>query len=179
MENTITKKNKSLKCGSAIKGLSTISLICTALGCISYFFYYEYEYINGKWVNLGLTFSFPRMISLISLLLTMAPIILLVLYIFKFHNKLKATVLVPIILGILGLKPIFNSLFGHSFYVSPLPYGIYRIRDLAILVCSILAVISALKGFNKKIFKHKVRKGVKYEFISINCRSGCRKLFDG
>lgn len=152
MDNIITKKNKSLKCGSAIKVLSIISLICTALSCISYFFYYDSDYINGEWVNVGLTFRFPYMISLISLLLTIVPTILLVLYIFKFHSKLKATVLVPIIFGIFGLNTIFNFLFGNGYYGYFLPYGIYRILDLAILVCSVLAVISALKGFNKKIF---------------------------
>lgn len=161
MDNIVFKKNNSLKCGSEIKVLSIISLICTILSCISYFFYYDFDYINGEWVDFGLTFTFLDMFDLISLLLTITPIILLVLYIFMFHSKLKATVLVPIIFGIFGLNSIFNLLFGYRYssllfgyrysrYV--VPYGIYRILALVILVCSVLAVKSALKGFNKKIF---------------------------
>lgn len=152
MDNIVVKKNKSLKYGSEIKVLSIISLICTILSCISYFFYYDSDYINGEWVDIGLTFRFPHMLNLISLLLTIAPIILFVLYLFKFHSKLKATVLVPIIFGIFGLNAIFNLLFGYRYYRFVVHYGIYRILVLAILVCSVLAVISALKGFNKKIF---------------------------
>ena len=43
-------------------------------------------------------------------------------------------------------------MYRYGYYGYILPYGIYRILDLAILVCSVLAVISALKGFNKKVF---------------------------
>lgn len=151
MDNIVVKKNKSLKCGSEIKVLSIISLICTILSCISYFFYYDSDsdYINGELVDIGLTFMFPHMFGLISLLLTIAPIILLVLYIFKFHSKLKATVLVPIIFGIFGLNTIFNFWFGYGYHGY---FLFYCILNLAIIVCSVLAVISALKGFNKKIF---------------------------
>lgn len=154
MDNIVVKKNKSLKCGSEIKVLSIISLICTILSCISYFFYYDSDYINGEFVDIGLTFMFPHMFDLISLLLTIAPIILLVLYIFKFHSKLKATVLVPIIFGVFALNTIFSfwfgyGHFGYSYYGN---FLFHCILNLPILVCSVLAVISALKGFNKKIF---------------------------
>ena len=49
MDNIVVKKNKSLKCGSAIKVLSIISLICTVLSCISYFFYYKDERNSSGW----------------------------------------------------------------------------------------------------------------------------------
>lgn len=156
MDNIITtKKNKSLKCGSAIKVLSIISLICSILSCISYFFYYvSDEKINGEWVHKLVVrpLYYWRLDNILSVILTLAPVVLLVLYIFMFHSKLKATILVPIIFGIFGLNTIFNFLFDYGYYEYFLPYGTYRILDLAILVCSVLAVISALKGFNKKAF---------------------------
>lgn len=153
MENIITKKSNSLKCGSLIKPLLIISLVCTVLSCITYFFYDDPKEINGEWVyELSArplsVWSLEHIENILSLILTLAPIVLLVLYIFKFHSNLKATVIVPIIFGILGLNIIFDFLFVYGFS----SYGIYRILDLAILVCSILAVISALKGFNKKVF---------------------------
>ena len=150
MDNIITtQKNKSFKCGSAIKVLSIIALICTILNRISYFFYYD---------DFRLTFRFPNIYSLISVLLTITPVILLVLYIFKFHSKLKATVLVPIIFVFFGLESIFNLMYGIRY--DRFGYDLFDFRlseighifDWAILVCSILTVISALKGFNKKAF---------------------------
>lgn len=152
MGNTLIKNSKSLKCGSIIKPLSTLAFVCTALSCIAYFFYYDYDYVNGEYVRGGLTFAFPNFISLISLLLTIAPVVLFILYIFKFHNKLKATVLVPIIFGLLGLNAVFNVLFGYDYFAFILPYEIYRILGLVMPVCSIIAIISAFKGFSKKTF---------------------------
>lgn len=146
--NSLVKKNKSLKCGFVIRLLSIIALVCTALSSVSYFFYYDSDKINGEWVY-ELTFRFPYFMNLISLLLSIAPFVLFVLYIFKYHNKLKATVLVPIIFGVLAFEILFNFLTGSSrFY-----YGmIFALIQLLVLVACILALISALKGFNKKIY---------------------------
>lgn len=145
------KESKSLKCGSAIKVLSTISLICTTLSCISYFYYYDFDYINGEWVDMGTVFCFPSVFSLISLLLRISPIILLILYVFKFHSNLKATVLIPIIFGILGLNTIFYYLIdqGYRRYLV-IEILIYFVFDLIIFFCLILSIISTLNGINKK-----------------------------
>lgn len=144
MENSALKRSKSLKCGTAIKLLSIIALVCTALSRISYFFYYDIEEINGKWIY-ELTFRFPHFTSLISLLISIAPFILFVIYIFRFHNELKATVLIPIIFGLFPLEILISFLFGGG-------YGIWLIIGLLIFLACILAVISALKGFNNKPF---------------------------
>ena len=124
MDTLITKKNKSLKCGLAIKILSIISLICTVLSCA------------GKWI-----FPSPSFPTLISSLLTITPVVLFVLYIFKFYNKAKATILVPIIFGSL----IFEAFRG------PVGSGTAIIVLLNIVAC-IFALISSLIGFKKKIF---------------------------
>lgn len=144
--NISIKKTPSLKCGSAIKLLSIIALVCTVLSRISYFFYYDSEIINGEWVYEELTFRFPYFTSLISLLISIAPFILFVIYIFRFHNELKATVLIPIILGLFPLEILISFLFGGG------SYSIWLIIDLLIFGACVLAVVSALKGFNKKLF---------------------------
>lgn len=124
MDTLITKKNKSLKCGLAIKILSIISLICTVLSCA------------GKWI-----FPSPSFPALISSLLTITPVVLFVLYIFKFYNKAKATILVPI---------IFCLLFVEAFR-GPVGSGTAIIVLLNIVAC-IFALISSLIDFKKKIF---------------------------
>lgn len=140
MDNTIATKNQSLKCGFAIKALSIISLIFSVFACSEAFFCYSF--IDDRWViSAGNPFYSPGMIVL-RLLLILAPIILLMLYIFKFHGKLKATVLVPIIFGFNTIRFLF--VYGY--------YGRYLLLELVILVCVMLAVISALKGFSKKVF---------------------------
>lgn len=143
--NTAIKRTLSLKCGTAIKLLSIIALVFTVLSHISYFFYYSSKKINGEWVY-ELTFRFPHFTSLISLLVSIAPFVLFVIYVFRFHNELKATVLIPIILGLFPLEILISFLFGG------VSYGIWLIIDLLIFGACVLAVISALKGFNKKLF---------------------------
>lgn len=184
MDHLAVKKNKSLKCGSAIKILSVIALVCTALSCIAYFFYYcSSQTINGERFS-ELTFRFPDFLSFISLLLAITPAILFVLYIFKFYNKSKATILVPIIFGLFALGMSFEILdtiiFDHKMtleisdtdmFLYKMPFditvgflvdcffgfgayyhGIPLIIKLLVTAACILAIISALKGFNKKGF---------------------------
>lgn len=145
--NNLVKKNESLKCGFVIRLLSVIALVCMILSSVSYFFYYDYNEINGEWVY-KLTFRFPDFMNLISLLLSRAPFVLFVLYIFKYHNKLKATVLVPIIFGILAFEILLSLLTT----LNDMTTAIYAIETLISLFAYILALISALKGFNKKIY---------------------------
>ena len=135
MENTMTKKSKSLKYGFAIKFLSITALICTV---------YELAVRPLYFWNLR---------NILSFILTLTPVVLLVLYIFKFRAKLKATIFVPIIFGVLGLNTIFNFLLVFGYYNYFFGFSsVELILDLAKLVCLILALISALKGFNKKVF---------------------------
>ena len=148
--NISIKRTPSLKCGSAIKLLSIIALVCTVLSRISYFFCYVSEKINGEWVS-ELTFRFPHFTSLISLLISIAPFILFVIYIFRFHNELKATVLIPIIFGLFPLEILISFLFGGGSY-GIWSYSRWLIIDLLIFGSCVLAVVSALKGFNKKLF---------------------------
>ena len=179
--NDLVKKNQSLKCGFVIKILSIIALICTLLSSISYFFYYSIDEINGEKVY-SLTFFSSRLLRFfdgvehISLLLSIALVVLFIFYLYRFHNKLKATVLVPIIFCILAFETLFNLVNAYLPSLRLLQQAAYRdyaylfygyfskikisrehtiillILQLLIIVSCILALISALKGLNKKIY---------------------------
>ena len=153
MDNTIVKKNKSLKCGLAIKSLSIISLICTALGSISYFFYYDSERINNEWVY-ELTFCFPSPFNLISLILILSPNILLVLYLFKFFKEPKGAVIIPIVFACMGASALSNIIYVPTSYYYYFVYGssISFIINVITFITFILATISALKGLSTKAF---------------------------
>lgn len=141
MEISIMKKYNSLICGFAIKFLSIIALVCTVLGCTSYFFYYDHVKVLDKWWINKPIFQFPHLGTLIYLLMSLAPCVLWVIYLFKFHNEFKAPILVPIIFGIVPLK----ILLGHIL----MDVGSF---DIVLSLSCIFAIISALKGLNNKFF---------------------------
>ena len=140
------KKKQILKSSFLIKSLSIIAFICTALSCCSYFFYYDSEKINGEWVY-ELTYSFPSFGSLIALLLTIIPMWLFLVYIFKFYSKLKGTILVPIILGLFSFDIIFESAFSYIYWGRLISF----IIKIPVFILCILGIISALKGLKRKI----------------------------
>jgi len=71
-------------------------------------------------------------------------VVLFSLYVFEFYGKMKYTVIIPIILGAFGFNILLRFFFGG------LPEN--TIFDMLVLLFAIPAVISALKGFRKKIF---------------------------
>lgn len=138
--------------GKTIKSLSIIALVCTALNCLTLFFGYDIETIDnsGHWEAVyEPIFQFPSFIGLVSFLVELAPSILFVLYIFKFCNKLKAAILVPVIFAMLPLKTLVDILNNIDDLLSE-PFLL--IIGLLFFVTGILAVISAFKGLNKKGF---------------------------
>ena len=163
MDNINVKKNTSLKCGLVIKILSIIALICGALGCLSYFFTY---YSISK-----LVFYFPSFQRFISFLLTLAPFVLFVLYVFKFHNKLKTTILVPITFGLIAFEPIYSFIcywfIDRPYYEQSINFkGL--IFDIPIIAAFVLACVNALKGFSKKIFIIiAIAVGLIYELLAV------------
>lgn len=135
MSSISAKKNKVLKCGSAIKILSIIALVCAVLGCVPYFYHLGKDLISLR----------PSFYYFIVLFLSLAPFILFVLYVFKLHNNLNSAILVPLIFGILPLN--LSKLGGYGS-----DSVIYFILDLMMCAACVLAIISALKGFNTKIY---------------------------
>lgn len=142
--------NRKIKCNSPITILGFISLICTVLSCITYFLYYDYNYVKGGNSYYELAFDFPSIISILFLLLDLAPCVLLLLYITKFHGQYKGTVLYPIVCGLIAgyplLSTIRNVIRGYGFYWQNI------LISLAIIVPFTLLTINATKGLNKKVY---------------------------
>ena len=151
MERSVIKNNKQLKNGAAIKILAIISLVCTVASCVLSCFYYREEYdVSKNAFNYYLEVQPLYIWDLVSSVLILAVPVLFVLYIFKFYNKLKATILVPVVFGLIAFTPIYyfieNIISGYGYY------GMNLILDIPIVVTFVLATISALKGFYKKVF---------------------------
>lgn len=142
--------NRKIKCNSPITILGFISLICTVFSCITYFLYYDYNYVKGGNSYYELAFDFPSIISILFLLLDLAPCVLLLLYIMKFHGQYKGTVLYPIVCGLIAgyplLSTILNVVRGYGLYWQDI------LISLAIIVPFTLLTINATKGLNKKVY---------------------------
>ncbi len=141
MNQTAFERQRVLKGRTPITVLALISLLCTVLSSITYFAFYS---------NDELTFDFPSFLSLISLALTLAPKVLLILYVVKFFKEFKATIVVPIIFGCVAASPLLSFIntfvFGYELNV------INLIMNLIPMVTFTLATISALKGLSNKVF---------------------------
>lgn len=133
-----------LRYKSQIVILSIVALVFKALSSISYFATYEGNWNDGY----ELSFQFPNIIQLFSLVLGVLPYILLVIYVQKFHKEFKATVVVPVIFASIAIVPLLslisNIINGYGFS------GI--IINIIIPITFALATISALKGLSNKIF---------------------------
>lgn len=141
MNQTVFDKQRVLKGKTPITILAVIALVCTVLSSITYFAFYS---------NDELVFRFPSFLSLISLAISLAPKVLLILYVFMFFKEFKATIIVPIIFGCIAASPLFSFIntfvFGYAFDVITL------IMNLITMVTFTLATISALKGLSNKVF---------------------------
>lgn len=136
----------NLKLKTPIIMLSIAALVFRIIGSVSYFVNYDYMKYEFK-----ITVAFPPFFSLISLVIELAPIVLFLIYIFKFYKNLKATFCVPIVFGLIAFAPIYNSIIrtlmaGERLYFADLIFNLF------IVVPFLLATISALKGFSKKTF---------------------------
>jgi uncharacterized membrane protein len=142
-------KQRALRYKTPIIILALLALVFTVLSCITYFVYYHWEYNNCHGFY-ELTVSFPGVFDLLSFFIRIAPYVLLVIYLLKFHNEFKATVLVPVIFGLIAFEPLYyfveNLIYGYGIYFRDL------IFDIPLIVAFALATINALKGFSKKAF---------------------------
>ncbi len=148
MDHTFAKKSNALKGGFAIKTFSIIALVCASICFIR-------QVVLFRLLHLfALLYLFGDLCLLIAS-------ILFNLYIFKFYGKSKAKGLVPLVLGVIGLGVMVEFLFANNilgpytfyyfiFSYAQSPRTVIPLVCIAILVCTALAVISALKGFHKK-----------------------------
>lgn len=89
--------------------------------------------------------NFAGFSSILSLFLNLIPFALFLVYIFYFHEKMEATVLVPIIFGsfsLIGMIEIILSGRGLS----------GMIGGIMLLISGIVGLVGALKGFDNKYF---------------------------
>ena len=158
-------KQRALRYKTPIIILALLALVFTVLSRITYFVNYDWEYNNGHGFY-ELTVSFPGVFDLLSFFISIAPYVLLVIYLLKFHNEFKATVLVPVIFGLIAFAPLYY--FVDFLFLG---YGIYfrdLIFDIPLIVAFALATINALKGFSKKAFLIiAIVVGLLLEFMSI------------
>lgn len=152
METSFINSNRKLQANKPITILTIISLILTVIGSLECFTYYRLGN-DDLW---ELCFSFGRgglytIFSLLSCLIFVAPVIVFTIYIFMFYKHCKADILIPVSLGLIVFNPIYY--FIRNVILS---YGFSSILDVLINVITIasfvLATISALKGFPKKIY---------------------------
>jgi hypothetical protein len=95
--NKIEKlRSQGLRFESPIIILSFAALVLRIISSISYFVNYNYVGYGEYEMNI----AFPSFVSLISLIIALAPIVLFLIYILKFHESFKATILVPIVFGL-------------------------------------------------------------------------------
>lgn len=124
--------------------LSIVALVFRIINSISYFVDYDYN----KYDEYEMNIVFPPFVSIISLIIGLAPIALFLVYIIMLYKDSQAGICVPIVFGLIALNPLFdfirNLIMGYGFHFE------YLIADLLYIAPFVLAIISALKGFSKK-----------------------------
>lgn len=135
------ENQRTLRFKAPIMILAFVALAFTALSSITYFVGYDWYY------GYSLTVRFPDFYGWISMLTTIAPFILYVIYVLKLHTRSKAVII--IIFGLLAFAQLY-------YYIEPLIYGLgFSLKELLFSFLQIsayaLAIISAAKGFSKKV----------------------------
>lgn len=153
METNLFEHKRKLQAQTPIVVLTIISLVLTVISSLDGFTYYTSSN-DGAWeLHLSLFEDgiIDTIFSLLTYALSVAPIILFALYIFKFHKQFRAYSTIPTMLGLIAFTPLF-------YFISDLALGYGRpsllelLVDLLIVVSFTLAAVNALKGFPKKIF---------------------------
>lgn len=110
--------------------LSWIALSFSVISCILYFTMDDY---------------YDAVFNLIRTIFFIPPYILLVVYMLKFHDKLKYPVMVPIIFGLIVLYSLIS-------FILPLGFRSRGFLKLIFVISCIVAVINILKGMQNKIY---------------------------
>ncbi len=140
----------NIKYKTLIIFLLSASILCAVFGSVTHFLCYDYNSAIGGSGSYELAFCFPDIISILFLLLTFAPRVLLLVYIWKFHRQYKATVLYPIACGLIAvnsfLSIVCNFFAGYGFEIVELLAGAPS------MISFILLTIDATKGLHQKIY---------------------------
>lgn len=145
MDNFTTKRKNTIKWGWPIKILAIVAFVLSVLS-----WFVSYEKFLKVWSD-GLMFkTLPRieLTTKISLLLPAVACLLFIIYLFVFHDKKKAAILIPISFGTLALKILIDLFFDNS------GFAVWKYIYLLTISACILAIIATINGF--KDFKSKV-----------------------
>ena len=142
-------RKRTLNCKAPIVILSVISLIFTLISSITYFVYFESNYSDGNY-SYEIATRFPSLLSLLSLALSIAPKVLLAIYVLKFFKEYKATIIIPVAFAAIAVSPLISIIssfiYGSGFTIANL------IMNIVIIGTFTMATVSALKGLQNKIF---------------------------
>lgn len=153
MEQTILNPSKTINCKKTVVILLVISLVFSAISSINSFGYYFYSGSNTFTLAYG-----DILDGLLSLILSIAPEILLLAYIFK-YNDAKGSRLVFFALLVIAISNLYSAVpiliiwdqISHSPESLTLHLK-YIILYIVYLITYSLAAISARKGLKNKIF---------------------------
>lgn len=144
MEQYVEQK-QNLKCKTSVVVFLIISLVAKLISSISYFVYY-----SGGELEFENILSVSGMVRIFYFLLTLAPIVLMFIYVQFFYKRCKATILVPIVFGVIAFFPISDILIDGVLY-NYWNVDVYVLLDLIFIAPAfVLAMINAFNGFTKK-----------------------------
>ena len=140
--NGFIENNKTENNVSVIKKISIAALICLVVASSTNFIYYR----NSK-----LAFQFPSAKNLFLLILALAPFVLLIVYLYKFHDikaesGKTATILISSVFGLRAIRILLSFLGASGFG------GLTILTLIFSAAACIAGMIFALKGFKNKIF---------------------------
>lgn len=129
----------------AIKKLSLISLICTALSCVTYFVDIQ------DWGFFPTIISCqPNILQLIAVALELSPCILMVICIFKYYNQNQSWKITSLIFQLIAITPIYFTVHEKIERFSVYPKDL--IFDFVFFIFFALAAYSLKKKPINKIF---------------------------
>lgn len=144
MNDTIINNSRNFKFKKEVTILSWIAMIATVLGNITYFVQYNFE---PETYTYELSIHFPSILSLFLWALTLAPCVLLVLYVSKFQDRFHDTIMVSAIFGLLAAIPLLSMIQQVIFGYYSLEHLLFNLTSVVLFV---LSTISVLKGLSKK-----------------------------
>ena len=125
-----------LKLKTPIFILTLVALIFRVILSIDSFLFYPFD------------FGSPNVWILIYSIFALAPIVLFLIYILKFHQKLTASILVPIVFGLIAIESIFILIIDSILY--GFDFTSLAFSSLVFIIPFVLATICALNGLTKK-----------------------------
>lgn len=160
MNQIVFTEERKLKCRIPIVVLSVISLICTVLGCATYFISHGYFRIDGSYESELIT-KFPSADGIFSMVCSLIVAILLVLYILKLYKSSKSAFIVPLCLLTMAIRKITAFIKNISYYKDNTVFdresvNMLLIRNnvftVIILGTAILSIIGLFKAFSNRPF---------------------------